>query len=605
MCETLQNSSGNTSENSAENTESISGQTTSERQLRLVAGVATTAGIKSVNEDAAIYHWPEGAHLQDSLGAVAAVADGVSSAEAGARASKTATAQFVADYFNAPDTWPAARAGERALTSINSKLYRLSHEFSQEEKGFLCTFSALVIKSRTAHFFHVGDSRIYLLRDDTLQCLTRDHVVMLGGGRCMLARALGMDTGLQVDYGQQALEVGDRLLLTSDGVHDFLSAEQLKTALQNTELSPQQQSEQLIEQALAGGSDDNLSALVVAVESLPQTTLDEYSRKLTRLPFPPPLEPGMVLDGYAIERELFSSQRSQLYLVRDTLSETNQTLVMKTPSVNYEDDIHYIDRFVHEEWIGLRIQHPRVVKVQRQQRPRTALYYLMEYVEGETLEQWIANNRFPKPADAYHIVCEIAEGLKAFHDQETIHQDLRPANLMIERNGQVKIIDFGSVYVAGSAEVFRPLQHPGALGTASYSDPHYILGRNSGIQGDLYALATVAYELFTGELPYGEAINDCRSRADYEQLRYRSTSQFNPVVPIWFDRTLERGCAIDLEQRYRSVDTFVQDLGTPNPMYLQDDPNDQQSQHASLFWKLLCGLWGVALLALLALFSSG
>ncbi|WP_193166144.1 bifunctional protein-serine/threonine kinase/phosphatase [Microbulbifer hainanensis] len=572
------------------------------RSLQLDLGLGTLAGKKPTNEDAAIVHWPEDQHRREYLGAVAAVADGVSSAEAGAHASATATRQFVSDYFNAPDTWPVARAGEKALTSINSKLYRLSHAFTQQEKGYLCTFSALVIKSRTAHYFHVGDSRIYHLRNGELRQVSRDHTVVLGHQRQMLVRALGMDHALQVDYGQIPLETGDLLLLTSDGVHDFLPVETLHEILSRPQTSAQEKVDALIQQALLAGSDDNVSAVVVGVDALPATTLDEYSRKITRLPFPPPLEPGMVLDGFRIERELYSSPRSQLYLVHDTAS--GEQVVMKTPSENYADDISYIDRFVQEEWVGLRIRHPNVTRIYRQRRPRTALYYVMEYVDGETLAQWMQNHRFPKPARAFQLLKEIAAGLQAFHDQETVHQDLRPANIMVDRDGHVKIVDFGSVYVAGSAEIFRPLQHPGALGTASYSDPHTLLGRNTGIRGDLYAFATIAYELFTGELPYGEEIDDCHALGDYERLRYRDARQFNPVIPIWFDRTLERGCAIDLERRYHTLDEFMADLANPNPAYLRDDPADLHSQHASLFWKLLCGLWAVTLLALLALFSS-
>ncbi|MDP5208226.1 bifunctional protein-serine/threonine kinase/phosphatase [Microbulbifer sp. 2205BS26-8] len=569
--------------------------------LQLRHGLCSRAGIKPQNEDSALFHWPQSPHLQQYLGAVAALADGVSSAEAGALASHTATGQFVRDYYKVPDTWSVAHAGQKILASINSKLYRKSHDYPQQEKGFLCTFSALVFKSRTAHCFHIGDSRIYHLRSNTLKCLTRDHNITLAHRQQMLSRALGMDTGLQVDYGQVDLADNDMLLITSDGVHDFIDGEVLRELLADTHSSEQEKAETLVRLAEENGSDDNLSALVVRVQSLPQATLDDYSRQLTRLPFPPELEPGMVLDGYRVERELFSSQRSQLYLVCDTAS--GETLVMKTPSVNYEDDIHYIDRFVQEEWIGLRIHSEHVVRLHRQERPRSTLYYLMEYVDGITLETWIARNRFPKPAEAFRILKQVAAGLQAFHDQETIHQDLKPANIMVDGSGQVKIIDFGSVYIAGSAEIFRPLEHPAALGTASYSDPHYILGHNSGIRGDIYALATIAYEMFTGELPYGEEIEACRSNADYERLRYRSATQFNPVVPLWFDRALERGCSIDLEQRYPTLEALIRDLGNPNPDYLREDPTDKGD--ASLFWKILCGIWVITLLAVVALFSSG
>lgn len=571
-------------------------------RLQLAAGVCSRAGIKPQNEDSAVFHWPPDSHLQEYLGAVAAVADGVSSAEAGARASHMATGQFVDDYYSAPETWSAARAGRQALSAINSKLYRKSHDYLREEKGFLCTFSAVVFKSRTAHYFHVGDSRVYLWRSGKLECVTRDHSIALGHRQSMLSRALGMDTSLSVDHGRVAAKRGDRFLLTSDGVHDFLPRDALAGVLRRNDLEENEIAEALVRLAEEAGSDDNLTALVVSIRDIPDTTLEEYSHKIARLPFPPPLAPGMILDDYAVEREVFSSQRSQIYLVRDT--RTGKALAMKTPSVNYRDDIYYIDRFVREEWVGLRIHSDRVVRVLRQNRPRTALYYLMEHIEGCTLETWMERNRFPQPAEAFRIVRQIAEGLQAFHERETIHRDLKPANIMIDGKGQVKIVDFGSVYVAGSAEIFRPLEQPPALGTASYSDPHTLMGRNTAIRGDIYALATIVYEMFTGELPYGEGIDACRSMADYEQLQYRSARLFNPILPVWFDRALERGCAVDLDYRYHSIERLLTDLRHPNPDYLRDDPEEHRNQNTWLFWKLLCGLWIATLLSVFALFYS-
>ena len=76
------------------------------------------------------------------------------------------------------------------------------------------------------------------------------------------------------------------------------------------------------------------------------------------------------------------------------------------------------------------------------------------------------------------------------------------------------------------------------------------MGINSGVQGDLYTLTTMAYEIFTGKLPYSKAIEECQSALDYARLGYRSANQFNPVIPLWFDRALERGVKFDLEKRY-------------------------------------------------------
>jgi len=563
-------------------------------------------GLKSHNEDSAGVHVPEDPYLALNKGITLVVADGVSSAEAGQEASQTAVERFIDEYYQTPDTWSAGHCGEKILSTINLRLYRKSHEFATESKGFLTTFSAVVVKSQTAHFFHIGDSRIFRLHKNgagelELSQLTRDHTAVLGENRATLSRALGMDNRLNVDYGRTPLEEGDVLMLSSDGVHDFLSVEQI-TKLLAQDKGARQIAQELVETALEKGSDDNISAVVARIHRLPEESLDDYSVKLTRLPFPPDLSVGMKIDGYEIVKELFASSRSQLYLVRDT--ETGEVAVMKTPSLNYDDDVSYIDRFIQEEWIGSRIKSENVVRIIRQTRPRTYLYYLMEYIEGRGLDRWIEAHQPVSPKAAIAIVKQIANGLKAFHDNEAIHQDLKPGNVLITDDERAVVVDFGSVYVAGLAELQRPLVHEGALGTASYSDPLYLLGKNPGMQGDVYALATITYEMFTGHLPYGEAAEECRTAFDYDRLRYQSAALHNPVIPLWFDSALEKGVAFDLEQRYRTIDELLTDLTQPNPEFLRDDPVTESSTSSLLFWKLLSGFWFVTFLLLLYLFSQ-
>ncbi len=568
--------------------------------LVVEVGSCSIKGLKPQNEDFVASFIPQNNHQLENKGVAVAVADGVSSAEAGKEASETAVKNFIEDYYQTPDTWSVSHAGQKILTSINLKLFKKSHEFANEEKGYLCTFSGLVIKSQVAHIFHAGDSRIYHLRDKELKQITRDHIAVIGQGRSILARAVGMDNNLQIDYSKVSLNQGDIFLLTSDGVHDFLSAEIIQKLLQE-DSEIQQKAEKLVALAVEAKSDDNISCAILKINKLPSESLNDYNTKLTRLPFPPELEPGMKMDGFLIKQQIFASSRSQLYLVEEI--DTGETVIMKTPSINFENDTSYIDRFIQEEWIGKRVDSPYVVKTLRQKNKRNFLYYLMEYVHGETLEKWMLKNCFPRPKIAIKIIEQIAEGLTAFHNQETIHQDLKPGNVMITPEGQVKIVDFGSVYVAGVAELFRPLEHEGALGTASYSDPQYLMGTNSGVQGDLYSLATIAYEIFTGELPYGNAIEECQSALDYDRLRYRNANQFNPVIPLWFDRALERGLAFDLEKRYSNLNDFLTDLHHPNPDYLLDDPTYKKDKNQAFFWQIISGFWLLTFLLVFFLFS--
>src|SRR5690606_25165486 len=158
--------------------------------------------------------------------------------------------------------------------------------------------------------------------------------------------------------------------------------------------------------------------------------------------------------------------RSHVYLAKD--SESQATVVLKTPSIDREQDSAHMERFLNEEWIARRIDSPHVLKPFVQNRPRRYLYSVSEYIEGQTLRQWMIDNPRPSLETVRAMVEQIGRGLLAFHRLEMLHQDLRPDNIMLDRNGTLKIIDFGSTRVAGLLELSAaPLDLP--LGTVQYS----------------------------------------------------------------------------------------------------------------------------------------
>ncbi len=573
-------------------------------KLQLGYHLISDAAGKATNEDAAGIYCPTDLYMQTYKGAAFVVADGVSSAEAGRDASKTAVDAFLQDYFKTPDTWSVRQSAEQVLSTINLRLYRHSHAFNNDSKGHLCTFSAVILKSHSAYVFHVGDSRVYHWRDQQLEQLTTDHTVHISKGRSFLARALGMDGNLQLDYQRVHLVIGDKLLLSTDGLHEFVSPTDINHVL-TTAHSCEEAANSLKAKALAAGCDDNLSVIVVHVQQLPNEDIDDYQKRLTKLPFPPAFAPGMKVDGYEIVREIFASSRSHMYLVKDLAS--GVMAAMKAPSANFEDDSSYIERFIREEWIGSRIHSPYVVGIIRQSRPRSFLYYVMDYVEGDSMDKWLADNHPVKPARALRILGHIATGIQAFHDCEAIHQDLKPGNVIIQRHPDTGeenaiIVDFGSVFVSGVAEIFIPIEHDSVLGTASYSDPLYLTGKNSAIQGDVYSLATIAYEVFTGTLPYGDKIESCKVPSDYDRLRYVSATKINPRIPVWLDRALEKGVEFDLQHRYTTVAEFMKDIRQPNPSFLRDEVKQSTKNSSLLFWQLLSGFWFITLLLVIYLF---
>ena len=366
------------------------------------------------------------------------------------------------------------------------------------------------------------------------------------------------------------LDKGDIFLLSTDGIHDFVSHTDIQKILSKANNNASDKGfevccETLIEKALANASSDNLSCQILKVDNLPIETIDDVSRKLTRLPFPPGLTPGLILDGYRVEKEIHASSRSQIYLVTDLA--TGRRCCMKTPSVNFDDDLAYIERFILEGWIGSRINNPHVVKVVDANKKKSCLYYLTEYVDGVTLSQWIKENPRPAVQDVIYLVEQIVKGLRALHRRETLHQDIKPANIMLDRHGEAKIIDFGSCYINGIAEIASPLEPHGVLGTASYSAPEVVLGGKSSVQAEIFSLSVIVFEMLTGTAPFEGKLMECRTAGAYLKTRYIPTFELNPLVPIWIDGAVKKGLRYDPKRRYDDVSEFLHELQHPNPKY--------------------------------------
>jgi protein phosphatase len=413
---------------------------------------------------------------------------------------------------------------------------------------------------------------------------------------------MGMDTHLEIDYRTLPIEANDIFLLSTDGIHDSLSPHEMQSIIHGSE-NLQSACEKLSQLALENGSTDNISCQLIRVDHVSRDTIDELTDKLTELPFPPELEAGMKIDGYEILSELYASSRSQLYLVKD--EEDGVEWVMKTPSHNFSDDPAYIERFIMEEWVGTRIQNSHVVKIKTLKRAKHFLYYLMQKVEGITLEQWIIENPYPRPSEAINIIKQVADGLNAFHKRETLHQDLKPSNIIISADNHITLVDFGSVFVAGINEIFVPIEREKILGTADYSDPLLRLGQNTGIKGDLFSLATLTYEIFTHHLPYGDALERCETPQHLEKLRYIPAERYNPIIPIWFDRALMKGLTIKPEERYDSIESFLHDVTQPNPNFIYPQEEEKKTQGA-IFWQLMSLVWfTVSMFLIAALWLQG
>lgn len=569
-------------------------------QLKIFVGQYSDKGRKEINQDFHGVYIPNEPQLT-SKGIAIALADGISSSSVSQIASESTVASFLEDYFCTSEAWSVKKSAQQVLTATNSWLHaqtRQSEYRYDKDRGYVCTLSAMVIKSTTAHIFHVGDTRIYRLRDNVLEQLTTDHRLWISKDQSYLSRGMGINAQLEIEYDASRLEIGDVFLFLTDGVYEFADPQFMIDAVGKHKDDLDAAAKIIVEEAYDRDSDDNLTAQIIKIEALPSQDVDEVYQQLTELPFPPILEARNEFDGYTIIREVHASSRSHVYLAKD--NETDTVVILKTPSIDLQGDAAYLDRFLMEEWIARRIKSPYVLKPCKQNRKPNFLYITTEYIEGQTLAQWMIDNPKPDLETVRGIVEQIAKGLRAFHRLEMLHQDLRPANIMIDSAGTVKIIDFGSTKVAGISEITSPIEQSHLQGTAQYTAPEYILGESGTSRSDLFSLGVITYHMLTGKLPYGAEVAKSKTKAAQDKLQYISVLDDEREIPAWVDATLKKAVHPNPFKRYEALSEFVFELRHPSKEFLNKTRPPLMERDPVTFWKAISLFLVLVIIAILA-----
>jgi serine/threonine protein kinase len=495
------------------------------------------------------------------------------------------------DYYCTSDAWSAQTSGTTVVKSINgwlsAKTQKSEYRFNKET-GYVCTFSALVLKAQTAHIFHVGDSRIYRVRNNTLEQLTKDHRAWTSEKQSYLSRALGVNSQVEVDYQSVMIAPGDYFLLCTDGVYEHLDSTSFLTQLNNDHVHLDDAAESVVSQALKNGSSDNLTLQLIRIDEVPESTSSILQHQIDTLSLPPILHARETLDGYLILREMHSTPRSHVYLAEDP--DTQSPVILKIPSTELRHDPIYLERILMEEWVARKITSDHVMKAARQSRKRQYVYSVMEYIEGITLKQWLVDNRNPDLETIRNIVEQIAKGLQAMHRKEILHQDLRPDNIMIDKTGTVKIIDFGGVRIAGLAESQHIRAEDNMQGTALYMAPEYFIGEGVSASSDQYSLAVIAYYMISGKFPYGTMIAKAHSVSAQKKLKYRSVLDDERETPAWIDLTLRKALHCNPYKRYSELSEFIYELRHPNRKFLSKSRPPLLDRNPILFWKSLSAI---------------
>ena len=523
--------------------------------------------------------------------------------------------QFINDYYATPQTWSTQKSASKVLSSLNQWLYAQIDAVSGYTLQWLTTFSALIVKSSTGYIFHVGDTRISQYRQDELEVLTKDHQQKQGPSHSVLTRALGADHRLQVDVQQVAVQAGDIFVLTCDGVHEYLSAQQIKKQLRQLAQSPSTQALEhmakvLTELAIENGSKDNVSCLLVYIGGTPNRALVEIERELLNKAIPPALAVGNSIDDYEICKVIHASIRSHLYLAKHP--DESEPCVLKVPSQNLADDSSYLQGFIREAWLGERLSNSHVMKVKRGSDNSRFLYHICEYIDGQTLGQWMFDNPKPNLAQVRDIIEQIIIALRSFQRLEVIHRDLKPDNIMIDAYGKVFLIDYGTALIASLAENNDVVTETVPQGTLNYIAPETLLTLHADHQSDLFSLGVITYEMLCGELPYkpmqradmsshSYAINNEKTRVEnYSQWQYRSIRQFRSDLPFWLDMVLSKATQADPKFRLQAFSELKADLSKPTASALEEYKSQPILQrNPVLFWQGAAALFFILWLSAL------
>jgi serine/threonine protein kinase len=434
--------------------------------------------------------------------------------------------------------------------------------------------------------------------DKILEQLTEDHRHWISQNKSYLSRALGMNQQLEIDYQTMPVEKNDIFLLATDGVYEYADSNFIINAIHENENDLDKAAKDIIEEAYDQNSTDNLTVQIIKIDELPDQDANEIYQQLTKLPFPPILDARTTFDGYQIIREVHASSRSHIYLALD--NETSTQVIIKTPSIDLRDDPAYLERFLMEEWIARRITSPYVLKPCLQTRKRNYFYIVTEFIDGQTLTQWMIDHPKPDVETVRGIIEQIAKGLFSFHRMEMLHQDLRPENIMIDNTGTVKIIDFGSTRVAGLLEMTTLIEQNNLLGTAQYTAPEYFLGESGTARSDLFSLGVIAYQMLSGRLPYGAQVAKSRTKAAQRKLQYISVLNDDREIPAWIDETIKKAVHPDPYKRHEELSEFLFDLRHPNKEFINKTRPPLMERNPIFFWKSVSFILAVIIAVLLS-----
>lgn len=506
--------------------------------LQLSYADSSASGPREENQDATRMVSPA-LSLAASKGYLFALADGVSQCADGGLAARSTLQALVHDYYATPQTWGVAQALDRLLLAQNRWLHA-----NGGGQPLLTTISALVLRGRRFTLAHIGDCRVYRWCEGQLQRISEDHVWSQPGMQHVLKRAMGLEQHLVVDYLEGELRTGESFLLVSDGIWATLSEASIAGVLRD-ESDLQNATQALVTAAHLAGSQDNASAVLVRVEKTGEASLSDALEQVEQWPLPPALKPGQCFEGWQVEALLGQTRQSLLYRVSDA---QQQTWLLKTLPSHREGDNEAGQSLLQEEWFLRRVAgrfFPEVHPASERQH----LYYLMREHPGITLAEHHRQHGNLSLTQGLEVAMHLLRALGMLHRRNILHRDIKPENLLLNEDGDLRVLDFGLAYCPGLST-----QASGELpGTPSYIAPEAYAGAAPTAAQDLYSAGVTLYFLLTGHYPHGEI-------EAFQRPRFGTpvpASRYRPDLPEWLVHNIDQALASDPAQRFETAEQWL------------------------------------------------
>ncbi|QSZ42331.1 protein kinase [Sulfurimonas aquatica] len=492
---------------------------------------------------------------------VAIVCDGVGSASEGAEAAKRVTTYLMNNFKIRPKSWSIEKSIISFTKSINSILYQES-QVNYDRSELVTTLTIVVIEGNQLYGANVGDSRVYLFRNNSLNQLSDDHSMDEAGYENVLTQAIGISDDVTPYYFENILMQDDKILLCSDGLYNIMSENRLEKGINLGAHALVKKASKLMEDNLP----DDTTAVVLDILKADELEI----LKKQHLIIPEKLRKGEVVDGYTLEKSLIQNDRTWL------CSKKTKKYVLKFAPKESIDNESILDLFVKEAWNAKRLKadfFPKAVIPKN----RTMRYYVMQLFEGEDLSDYLdsKNLSIDDSVELASTLLKMSQYLLKF---DLVHGDIKPHNIMVWKNSEeeiaFKIIDFGSI-----TEIFSTQTK---AGTPSFLAPERFQNEAISETTELFAIGVTLYFALTGKYPYGE-IEPFQNPSFKEP---KPVSFYNKNIPSWLDSVILRSIAIDKEQRYAHFTEMSYELNNPTkvkPYFTKNAPLIEKSP--LLFYK--------------------